>query len=83
MALGGLVMYLWVYTEVDDSLYTLEIQKKTVQKLSDDIQFIQSEIDALSKPDVISQRAKEKWGMVFARPETISVHINSVDLSSL
>ena len=83
MALVGLVLYLWVYTEIDDSLYTLDIQKKTVQGLMDDIQSIQSEIDALSKPDVISQRAIKKWGMVFAKPETISVHMNSVDLSSL
>jgi len=83
VALGGLVIYLWVYTEIDDSLYALDIQNKTVQRLSDDIQSVKSKIDALSKPDVISQRAKEKWGMVFAQPETISVHINSVDLSSL
>ena len=28
LSIGGLVLYLWVYTEIDDSLYALDIQRK-------------------------------------------------------
>jgi hypothetical protein len=72
-----------VYTEIDDSLYALDIQKETVEELINDIHLLQSEIDALSKPDVIARKAKMKWGMVFAKPESISIYINADELSSL
>ena len=32
LSIGGLVLYLWVYTEIDDSLYALDIQRKTVEE---------------------------------------------------
>ena len=33
LSIGGLVLYLWVYTEIDDSLYAFDIQRKTVEEL--------------------------------------------------
>ena len=83
LSIGGLVLYLWVYTEIDDSLYALDIQRETVEELMNDIHLLQSEIDALSRPDVIARKAKMNWGMVFAKPESISIHINPDVLSSL
>ena len=83
LSIGGLVLYLWVYTEIDDSLYALDIQRETVEELKNDIHLLQSEIDALSRSDVISKKAKMNWGMVFAKPESISIHINPGELSSL
>jgi len=83
LSFGGLVLYLWVFTEIDDSLFALDIQKKTVEELMDEIYILQSEIDALSKPDVIAKKAQEKWGMVSAKPESISVHIKPGEFSSL
>ena len=83
LSIGGLVLYLWVYTEIDDSLYALDIQRETVEELMNDIHLLQSEIDALSRPDVIARKAKMNWGMVFAKPESISIHIKPGKLSSL
>ena len=83
LSIGGLVLYLWVYTEIDDSLYALDIQRETVEELMNDIHLLQSEIDALSRPDVIAKKAKMNWGMIFAKPESISIHINPDKLSSL
>ena len=77
------MLYLWVYTEIDDSLYALDIQRETVEELLNDIHLLQSEIDALSRPDVIARKAKMNWGMVFAKPESISIHIKPGKLSSL
>jgi hypothetical protein len=83
LSIGGLVLYLWVYTEIDDSLYALDIQRETVEELMNNIHLLQSEIDALSRPDVIARKAKMNWGMVFAKPESISIHIKPGELSSL
>ena len=83
LSIGGLVLYLWVYTEIDDSLYALDIQRETVEELMNDIHLLQSELDALSRPDVIARKAKMHWGMVFAKPESISIHIKPGELSSL
>ncbi len=83
LSIGGLVLYLWVYTEIDDSLYSLDFQRETVEELKNDIHLLQSEIDALSKPDVIARKARMNWGMIFAKPESISIHINPDELSSL
>ena len=83
LSIGGLVLYLWVYTEIDDSLYALDIQRETVEELMNNIHLLQSEIDALSRPDVIARKAEINWGMVFAKPESISIHINPDVLSSL
>ena len=83
LSIGGLVLYLWVYTEIDDSLYALDIQRKTVEELINEIHLLQNEIDALSRPDVIARKAKMNWGMEFAKPESISIHINPDELSSL
>ncbi len=82
LSIGGLIIYLWVYTEIDESIYALEIQKITLEDLLNDIHVLQSDIDALSSSNVITKKAKE-WGMVFAKPESISVHINPNNLSSL
>ena len=38
LSIGGLVLYLWVYTEIDDSLYALDIQRETVEELMNEIQ---------------------------------------------
>ena len=83
LSIGGLVLYLWVYTEIDDSLYALDIQRETVEELMNDIHLLQSEIDALSKPDIIARKASMNRGMVFAKPESISIFINPGALSSL
>jgi hypothetical protein len=73
--IGGLVAYLWVYTEVDEALIALEIQRKTVIELTDEIKKIHSEIEYLKRVDVISKKVYQELGMVVATPETIMVYI--------
>jgi cell division protein FtsB len=73
--IGGLVAYLWVYTEVDEALIALEIQRKTVIELTDEVKKIHSEIEYLKRVDVISKKAYQELGMVVASPETIAVYI--------
>jgi cell division protein FtsB len=73
--IGGLIAYLWVYTEVDEALIALEIQSKTVIELKDEIKILHSEIQYLKRVDVISKKVNQELGMVVAMPETIMVYI--------
>ena len=83
ISIGGLVLYLWVYTKIDKSMYALEIQKLTLEELLDEINVLQSDIDALSKPNIVSEKVREKWKMETAYPESIEVYISSNNLKTL
>jgi len=78
-----LIIYLWVYTEIDESLLAIEIQNSTVAEISNEIEELKSSIEMLSRPDVISRKAKSQLGMVVAHPETLSIKLNAGLLNSL
>ncbi len=81
--IGCLIIYLWVYTEIDESLLAIEIQNSTVSEISNEIEELKSSIEMLSRPDVIARKATDQLGMVVAHPETLSIELNAGMLNSL
>jgi cell division protein FtsL len=74
-SISGLIIYLWVYTEVDETLMSINVQKATVSELNNTIKKLQSDIARLSRVDRITRVAREELGMVNAQPESIAVYI--------
>ena len=71
-----LIFYLWVYTEIDETLLAIEIQNSTASELTNEVQELKSEIESLSRPDVIAKRAMAELNMVFTEPETLLISVN-------
>ena len=71
-----LIFYLWVYTEIDETLLAIEIQNSTASELTNEVQELKSEIESLSRPDVIAKRAMAELNMVFTEPETLFISVN-------
>ena len=81
--IGCLIIYLWVYTEIDESLLAIEIQNSTVSEISNEIEELKSKIEMLSRPDVIAKKATDQLGMVVAHPEPLSIELNAGMLNTL
>ena len=77
----GLISYLWVYTEIDETLIAIELQKATREELNNSIKDLQDDIAYLGRVDRVTDKARKELGMVFATPETISVYINPNNLA--
>ena len=73
-----LVIYLWVYTEIDETLLTIEIQNSKASELQNRINELQSQIESNSRPDVIARRARLELNMVFTQPETLQISIDQI-----
>lgn len=71
-----LIIYLWVYTEIDETLLYTEIQTATVKELENEIYEIKNSIESLNRADAIAQRAKRELNMVFTDPETLNIFLN-------
>ena len=71
-----LIIYLWIYTEIDETLLFIEIQSSTVRQLENEIYEIKNSIESLNRADAIAKRAKEELKMVFTDPETLNVFLN-------
>tara|TARA_B100000900_G_scaffold412334_1_gene433898 strand:+ start:1087 stop:1410 length:324 start_codon:yes stop_codon:yes gene_type:complete len=76
LVISCLIMYLWVYTEIDETLLFIEIQTSTVRQLENEIYEIKNSIESLNRADAIAKRAKEELKMVFTDPETLNVFLN-------
>lgn len=79
-SIGGLILYLWIYTEIDETLMAIEMQKSTMSELDNSIIELKSEIARLYRVDRITAFAREKLGMVVAEPESIFVLVDPVVL---
>ena len=77
----GLISYLWVYTEIDETLIAIELQKATREELNNSIKDLQNDIALLGRVDRVTEKARKELGMVFATPETISVYIDPSNLA--
>ena len=55
-----LILYLWVYTEIDETILAIEIQSSTAEELQNTIHKLKSEIESLSRADVIAKKAPVK-----------------------
>lgn len=78
----GLIIYLWVYTEIDENVLSLDIQRSTANELNNEIEELDSIIESLLRVDAISMRAQLELKMVYAHPETLIViydPVNEID----
>ncbi len=70
-----LIIYLWVYTEIDESVLALEIQNSTALELQNTIDELKNQIESLNRADIIAKKAKNELNMIFTKPETLIVNI--------
>tara|TARA_B100001250_G_scaffold94842_1_gene79182 strand:+ start:1160 stop:1483 length:324 start_codon:yes stop_codon:yes gene_type:complete len=78
-----LIIYLWVYTEIDETLLAIEIQNSTSKELMNELQELKSDIESLSRADAISKKAKKELKMSYTDPETLLIIVDKRHLSSL
>ena len=76
LVISCLITYLWVYTEIDETLLFIEIQTSTVRELKNEIYELKNSIESLNRADAIAKRAKKELKMVFTDPETLNVFLN-------
>ena len=69
ISIMGLIGYLWVYTEIDETLLAIELQKATMDELNNGIKELQNDIVLLERVDRITETARKNLGMVFASPK--------------
>ncbi|HJL62716.1 MAG: septum formation initiator family protein [Candidatus Marinimicrobia bacterium] len=77
-SIGGLIIYLWVYTEIDETLMAIEIQKSTFSELNNSVKELKSDISRLNRVDRITAVARKELGMVVAKPEPIIILVDPV-----
>ena len=78
-----LIIYLWVYTEIDETLLVIEIQNSTLQELQNEVRELQRNIESLSRADIIAKRARNELDMVFTQPETLQITIDPILMKNL
>ena len=76
LVISCLITYLWVYTEIDETLLFIEIQTATIRELKNEIYELKNSIESLNRADAIAKRAKKELKMVFTDPETLNVFLN-------
>ena len=77
-SIGGLIIYLWVYTEIDETMMAIEIQRSTLSELNNSMKELKSDISRLNRVDRITSFARKELGMVVAHPESIIIHVDAV-----
>ena len=83
LSIAGLIMYLWIYTEIDQTVINIETQREVSKELKNSLNELEIEISRLSRGDRISRIARTELGMVPAKPETIMIYIDQEDLSQV
>jgi cell division protein FtsB len=78
--IAGTLLYLWMYSEIDETLQETEYLVSMENELKDDINILKDDIEYLTRVDVITNRAKRDLGMVFTAPETIEIYIDEESL---
>ena len=76
LVISSLIIYLWIYTEIDETLLFTEIQTATVKVLENEIYELKNSIESLNRADAIAKRAKKELNMVFTDPETLNIFFN-------
>ena len=76
LSISGLIIYLWVYTEIDETMLTIEIQSQVTKELDNSLKELKMEVLNLSRSDRISSVARDQLSMVPAEPETLIFFIN-------
>jgi hypothetical protein len=73
--IASLILYLWVYTEIDETTLAIEIQNITLREFENQIFELRSETESLSRVDIISNKAREEINMVFTEPEIYQIAV--------
>lgn len=81
--ISSLIIYLWVYTEIDETLLAIDIQKSTANEMKNEIDELNSIVESLLRADVISEKAKNELKMSYTEPETLIVEFDIVDMNAL
>ncbi|MEC9437280.1 MAG: hypothetical protein VYA83_03275 [Candidatus Neomarinimicrobiota bacterium] len=81
LSIAGLIIYLWIYTEIDQTVINIETQKQVSKELRNSLSELEIEISRLSRGDRISRVARTELDMVPAKPETIMIYIDQEDLA--
>ena len=76
LSISGLIIYLWVYTEIDETMLTIEVQNQVTKELDNSLKELKMEVINLSRSDRISSVARNELNMVPAEPETLMIFIN-------
>ena len=71
-----LMIYLWVFKEIDESILAYEVQNSTAKELKNEINELKNKVETLNRSDLITSRAKNELGMIPAEPETLIIAIN-------
>ncbi|MDB9854003.1 hypothetical protein OAC91_02065 [Candidatus Marinimicrobia bacterium] len=83
ITISGLIIYLWVYTEIDESLLAIEIQKSTANELKNEINELNNVVEFLLRADIISKKATSDLKMVYTEPETLIVNYDFEEVDTL
>ena len=70
-----ITVYLAAFIESDKTQASIDFNKKTLVKLSEELTIKRNSIERMKRADIISKRAKE-IGLVSSNPETIIIKIN-------
>ena len=76
LSISGLIIYLWVYTEIDETMLAIEVQNQVTKELDNSLKELKMEVLNLSRSDRISSVARNELNMVPAEPETLMIFIN-------
>ena len=76
VSISGLIIYLWVYTEIDETMLAIEVQNQVTKELDNSLKELKMEVINLSRSDRISSVARNELNMVPAEPETLMIFIN-------
>ena len=76
LSISGLIIYLWVYTEIDETMLAIEVQNQVTKELDNSLKELKMEVLNLSRSDRISSVALNELNMVPAEPETLMIFIN-------
>ena len=76
LSISGLIVYLWVYTEIDETMLAIEVQNQVTKELDNSLKELKMEVINLSRSDRISSVARNELNMVPAEPETLMIFIN-------
>ena len=79
LSIVGLIAYLWVYTEVDENMLSIEIQMQVEKQLQNTVKELKMDIAQLSSSSRISNFARNELKMIPANPETLTIYINQFD----
>ena len=83
LSISGLIIYLWVYTEIDETMLAIEVQNQVTKELDNSLKELKMEVLNLSRSERISSVARNELNMVPAEPETLMIFINKDQFGTL